>query len=517
MENPEPRAQYLNVVLRQIERTSLRIPRFQRHFVWGERDVLDLLGSIENGYPIGSILTWRVDAASGYFSGFRQDPFPPADTSVPNFEVILDGAQRLSSLYGCLRHPSTNPVYKVYYDARDASFVHARDVHQPRAWHVPMDTLFDSRRFLSVQAEMAADPEGDTYLQRALSLYETFQDYQIPIIALASAVLEDVVEVFRRVNSSGTPLSPVDFVRALTWRSSFDLEETFAEFAERYQGTPLEGLTEDFLIKCLAIAAGLSLDARDILQLKDMATRPEALSEEVEAMQRGLDRMAAFLERFDIAGMQEVPYEVQRLLLFAMMHFQNTVDELAIEAWLWRSTFAEEHQSKPESYVSRLVRAMQAGHAEEALDVRKPIDSSLFATRVRRAGSAVATGFDLVLRRTAARSLLSGDPATGADALHGTLFGRGELSADPVAPGSTQVLGNLVLLTRDDASEWKILRERKSLTELYGECQDRTGEAEAIWKSQALDGDDLEADPGEVLMRRSTSLIDAVLPGFRAL
>src|SRR3954454_6809178 len=105
MENPEPRAQYLNVVLRQIDKTALRIPRFQRHFVWGERDVLDLLGSIENGYPIGSILTWRVDRDSNYFSGFRADPFPRVGNAddVGSFEVILDGVQRLSSLYGCLR------------------------------------------------------------------------------------------------------------------------------------------------------------------------------------------------------------------------------------------------------------------------------------------------------------------------------------------------------------------------------------------------------------------------------
>ena len=75
MENPEPRSQYLNAVLRQIERTAFRIPRFQREFVWGQRDILDLLESIENGYPIGSILTWRVEGSDDYFSGFRTSPF----------------------------------------------------------------------------------------------------------------------------------------------------------------------------------------------------------------------------------------------------------------------------------------------------------------------------------------------------------------------------------------------------------------------------------------------------------
>lgn len=514
MENPEPRAQYLNVVLRQIEKTALRIPRFQRHFVWGERDVLDLLGSIESGYPIGSILTWRVDRGSDYFSGFREDPFPPVDDELGNFEVILDGAQRLSSLFGCLRNPGSDPVYRVVYDLGSCEFVHQGDIRTLEARHVPMESLFDSRRFLAVQGEITELPEGEEFLRRALQLYSTFQDYQIPIIALSSAVLEDVVEVFRRVNSSGTPLSSVDFVRALTWRSSFDLQETFEDFAERYQGTPLEGLTEDFLIRCLAISANLSLDPRDILQLKTLADREGALTREVESMRQALNRMASFLERFEITGMHEVPYEVQRLLLFGLMHYLVHIPEQEIEDWFWRSTFAEEHQSKPESYVSRLVREIRDGNPEPVLEVRRPVEPDLLATRVRRAGTAVATGFDLLLRRSGARSLLSGDNLSSTEVLHGLLFARQQLEANGQGKApSAQVLANLVMLTPSDATEWKNLREGATLKELHAECDGRTGEADAIWATQGLDGE-LGEGSTAVLTQRSRALLGRVVDGL---
>lgn len=514
MENPEPRAQYLNVVLRQIEKSALRIPRFQRHFVWGERNVLDLLGSIENGYPIGSILTWRVDRASQYFSGFREDPFPPADENVSNFEVVLDGAQRLSSLFGCLRNPGSAAIYRVTYDLASLEFLHQADIRTHEAWHVPMDTLFDSRRFLAVQSEITQLDDGEEYLRRALELYSTFQDYQIPIIALSSAVLEDVVEVFRRVNSSGTPLSSVDFVRALTWRSSFDLEETFEDFTERYQGTPLEGLTEDFLVRCLAISSNLSLDARDILQLKKLADREGALANEVEAMREALDRMASFLERFEITGMHEVPYEVQRLLLFGLMHFSVAVSDREIEKWFWRSTFAEEHQSKPESYVSRLVREMRHGRSEQVLEVRRPVEADLLATRVRRSGTAVATGFDLLLRRAGPRSLLSGEHVTTNDVLHGRLFSRQEFETNGQGQvPSAQVLANLVILTASDATEWKTLRESSSLAALHAECDQRTGEADAIWATQGVEGP-LDGGPTAVLANRSRVLLGRVVDGL---
>jgi hypothetical protein len=513
MDNPEPRAQYLNVVLRQISRTALRIPRFQRHFVWDERDVIELLGSIHKGYPIGSVLTWRVEAADEYFSGFRHDPFPEADDTLRAFEVVLDGAQRLSSLYGCLRNAQADPIYRVTFDTRQESFQH-QGLEPVQDWQIPMDSLFDSRRFLEVQAKISTLADAEIRLPLALDLYSTFQDYQIPIIAISNAVLEDVVEVFRRVNSSGTPLSSVDFVRALTWQSSFDLEETFDAFSERFQATPLEGITEDFLVRCLSIAAGLSLDSRDVGQLKSLSTRQGGLSREVSAMEKALEGAALFLTRLHVQGMREVPYDVQRLLLFSFKLYELDVEEDVLEDWFWRSTFAEEHQSKPESYVTRLVRAMREGDPLPALEIRKPIDSDLLATRGRRAGSAVAVGFDLLLRRLGARSLLSGEEVTAHEGMHGLLFDRGEL-AEARSAGlrlpSGGPLANIVLLSPSDAVEWRYLRKSRSVSDLFELCQSRTGNATDIWSSQGL-GDVDYGSAATTLSDRSGRLLGHVIP-----
>jgi hypothetical protein len=514
MDNPEPRAQYLNAVLRQIERTALRIPRFQRGFVWGAADVLDLLESIEKGYPIGSILTWRVAESDDYFAGFREGAFPPADKSLSSFEVVLDGAQRLSSLYGCLRNPSADPAYEVLFDLRSERFVQAGDLSaEEGVFGVPMDALFDSRKFLGVQSRLSELPDGDDLLRGALDLYATFQEYQIPIVAIAHAELEEVVEVFRRVNSTGTRLSAVDFVRALTWRSSFDLEETFDEFAERYEGTPVEGLTEDYLIRCLAVVSDLSLEARDVVQLKDLAARQEALTDEVQQMRDALDRMAVFLARFEVRGISEVPYEVQRLLLFALMLSTDPpATDQDIENWFWQSTFAEEYQGKPDSFITRSVREIRHGDVRDGLAVRKTIDLDLFAERVRRGGAAVATGFDLLLRRLGARSLLSGEPLGPQNVLHASLFSRRQLEADALGLPKGQLLANVVYLTPDDAAVWKRLSSEGLAPEALREvCQAGTGQSEEIWASQGLSLS-LDESPREVLRERSRALLSQVVP-----
>lgn len=515
MDTPEPRSQYLNVVLRQIARTAIRIPRFQRHFVWGERDVLELLGSIEKGYPIGSVLTWKVEASDNYFAGYRTETFPAADADISSFEVVLDGAQRLSSLYGCLRNSAADPVYQVVYDLRKREFAHADFSSAGEATRIRMDALFDSRAFLAAQAAIEALDDADDLLPRALDLYSAFQDYQVPIIGLSNAVLEDVVEVFRRINSSGTPLSSVDFVRALTWQSEFDLEETFARFVERYQGTPLEGITEDYVIRCLAITANVPVGSREVIQLKELSSRKGGLTAEVARMEGVLDRVAEYLRRLGSSRFRDVPYEIQRLFIFAVFLHGLDDDLDRLDAWFWRTTFSEEHQGKPESYTNRLLGLVRERDIHGAFEVRRPVDPNVLAQRARRSGSAVTVGFDLLLRRRRALSLVSGKPLEASVSVHGSLYSGDELrgSADKDSSAVTR-LANLVVLDTDELSPWREDRRTRHLSELRREAVERSGDLREAWESQGLgDAVDVDGEPMDVLRSRSRALIESVVPG----
>ena len=47
---------------------EIRLPRFQRDFVWSRQQVLDLLDSIARSYPIGSFLLWKSDDSANLAS-----------------------------------------------------------------------------------------------------------------------------------------------------------------------------------------------------------------------------------------------------------------------------------------------------------------------------------------------------------------------------------------------------------------------------------------------------------------
>src|SRR4051812_32598915 len=90
-----PQVFFLGNILERISKGELRVPKFQRPFVWKPEDMIALFESIENGYPVGSLLFWRTD--SDYLSLSTIGPYIiPPNLSAPN-NFILDGHQRLST------------------------------------------------------------------------------------------------------------------------------------------------------------------------------------------------------------------------------------------------------------------------------------------------------------------------------------------------------------------------------------------------------------------------------------
>jgi hypothetical protein len=43
-----------------VKKGEIKVPQFQRRFVWKEEQAINLLDSIGNNYPVGSLLLWRT-------------------------------------------------------------------------------------------------------------------------------------------------------------------------------------------------------------------------------------------------------------------------------------------------------------------------------------------------------------------------------------------------------------------------------------------------------------------------
>ncbi len=78
------------------------LPKFQRYYDWGKKDIIDLLESIFYDYYIGSLLIWQITGSPELetirIKGVENDSGRITD-------IILDGQQRITSLYYAIKTP----------------------------------------------------------------------------------------------------------------------------------------------------------------------------------------------------------------------------------------------------------------------------------------------------------------------------------------------------------------------------------------------------------------------------
>jgi uncharacterized protein with ParB-like and HNH nuclease domain len=86
-------------LLTDVTRGNIKIPVFQREYVWSDEQIMSLLDSIYRGYPVGSLLLWSTKErlkSERDVGGFKL-PESPEDYPVL---YVLDGQQRLTTLFG---------------------------------------------------------------------------------------------------------------------------------------------------------------------------------------------------------------------------------------------------------------------------------------------------------------------------------------------------------------------------------------------------------------------------------
>ncbi|HYO52050.1 DUF262 domain-containing protein, partial [Archangium sp.] len=131
----KPEVALIEELFDELSSGRLRIPRFQRPFVWKPEDMRELFDSIQKGYPIGSLLFWNTSIPIRSLQNIGAIEVPEAPGSPVTY--VLDGQQRISTLYGVLRLPSGFPLdsaqkhwqWWLWYDLRKETFVHLR--HPP--------------------------------------------------------------------------------------------------------------------------------------------------------------------------------------------------------------------------------------------------------------------------------------------------------------------------------------------------------------------------------------------------
>lgn len=239
---------------------EILLPEFQRGYVWKGDQVRGLIQSLYRKHPTGHFLTWKTSRPTKIRGG---------EVSQEGHSLLLlDGQQRLTSLFVLFEgepppfYDGESLFFNLYFNMQTEEF---------RFWQKSM--MEGSPDWISVHAFLK---EGLTaYLERLPQVTEEERNlvqanlarlaqldairgyqYQVDQLSGESLTTKDVVEIFNRVNSAGTPLTKADLAIAhicSIWPEARDELRSFsAEMAKHRFGVDL-----DFLVRNIAgVASG---------------------------------------------------------------------------------------------------------------------------------------------------------------------------------------------------------------------------------------------------------------------
>ena len=389
---PVPQVHHLPTIYKMIERGELRIPAFQRKFVWGQRQVLELLQSIYLGYPIGSVLLWSVTTPVLKVER-EESAFPELPERYPT-TFVLDGMQRLSTLYGVIHNP-VHPVMNVHFGLETETFSHLESREDELS--MPLSMLSSPAELIKYQRgllESAVEPE--LMINKTIHLQTIFQEYLLPTVTIRNEALSEVVEIFKRVNSTGLSLSAVDFMRAMTWSAGFDLgrelDSLKGEFLDRGYDIPAESL-----MKAISVAVGQAPTPESMLELKEKDE--DVLLAAVGRVTEALGGLVKFLQdRLNIWNGTYLPYE------------GHLLDK--IERWIVVTSLSETLRGKPDHYVVRALNDVEKLVEDPSFSFKQSLSLTVSALTERRfiRGKAMTAGFAMLYCRQKPESLVTGLP-----------------------------------------------------------------------------------------------------------
>lgn len=373
--------EFLSDMLKQLGDGKTQLPDFQRGWVWDDDHIRSVLASVARSFPIGAVMMLKT----GGDVRFQPRPvqgvtFPPQGRPEPE-RLVLDGQQRLTSLYQALMldevvettNAKKQKVKRWYYiDMRKA-------VQSPEDLEEAIVGLPESRQLLNFRGELISDystPEREYeaelfpirnvfedddwrmaysefwdfdkerqkfYNEFGKRVLNAFKQYQVPLIVLHQTTSKEAVcQVFEKVNTGGVSLTAFELLTATYAADSFNLRDDWFGNQERkvagreprlHQKRVLQRLANTDFLQVVALlytiarreadlTNGLKPEQAAAVSCKRVTILNLPLSgycQWADAAVEGFERAARFLFQQNIFSPWDLPYQTQVIPLAAIL------------------------------------------------------------------------------------------------------------------------------------------------------------------------------------------------------
>ena len=322
MEHSHPTHKNYAELIWSIEDGQIQIPQFQRDFVWSMEDSAKLLDSIIKGYPIGTFIFWKTkERLRGVkkLGGIKlRDPKKGEEIN-----IVLDGQQRLTSLFAALRGLKVTRDSKKEKEDFSGICINLEANKDEKIITTKVADL-PEKTFISLAELLRGDfmvlgKFSEEYHEKMREYKRRVETYDFSIIEVFGFSIDLAADVFTRINVSSKTLTVFEIMVAKTYdeKLKFDLSEEYKILNDKLERIdyPIPSQT---VLRLIAQILKNDSKRSSILKLRKnefIETWPKAVDSIEQAV-------ACFRGVIGIPVSQLLPY-VDLLVLFAYFFYKH--------------------------------------------------------------------------------------------------------------------------------------------------------------------------------------------------
>ena len=264
-------------VIKKVNENQIFLPALQRKFVWKTKQIEQLFDSIMQGFPIGTFLFWELNDRKAisdfvfykFIEEYKENESRNKEailTGRDNIITVLDGQQRLTSMYIALRgsyrykiprkhksNPNAYPKRYLYLNLLPVQSVNskfefrfltedaAKKFDETHIWY-KVNKVLDWKKVELNEQYKALQEDNDPKLitKNRVVIKETLgnlhdricKEEYIAHFDLKNKAIDEVLDIFIRVNNGGTTLSKTELLMSTitaSWVESRDKVENLLE------------------------------------------------------------------------------------------------------------------------------------------------------------------------------------------------------------------------------------------------------------------------------------------------
>lgn len=340
--DPKPDIQRIEEIVTGVKTGDIKLPRFQRPFVWKRKEVINLFDSVYNGYPIGSILLWHSTEKLVSERTIADLQINDNRNSYVPTNYLLDGQQRISSLCGCLYWDGKDykSLWNVVFDLEKEEFLFPKN--DSKIEYFPLNKLINTSDFILQCRKFETHPKNELFFRNAEKLLRSIKDYKIAVVKIGDMTINEVAPIFERINSTGRKLTIVDLMRAATWKNNFDLTEKISEIKNECEQLGYYNIPDNHILRSISASLGNGINKEDIDKIRK--ENSEVLTKASYNTKIAYSKAIQFLKNeIGVRSFIFLPYGLQLTLLVEFFNKANnpTFDKIEkLKIWFWETSFS---------------------------------------------------------------------------------------------------------------------------------------------------------------------------------